>query len=66
METVSHVTRVPLPACHSSSYRRAGTVDVVEKQRRSLCQEQMAAKKRRASDSSILGNEASKGSFQED
>lgn len=24
METVSHVTRVPLPACHSSSYRRAG------------------------------------------
>lgn len=24
METVSHVTRVPLPACHSSPYRRAG------------------------------------------
>lgn len=24
---LSHVTWVPLPACHSSSYRRAGTID---------------------------------------
>lgn len=65
METVSHVTRVPLPACHSSSYRRAGAIDGKKKPKPaetwSFCLEQTAAKRRRGSDSSVL---AEKRGFQ--